>query len=47
MDIPIAHINIINAIFAVYLIGYQISICSDWSWIPMNKVTITQLMEIA
>ena len=37
MDIPISHINIVTAILAVYVIGYQISICSDWSWIPMNK----------
>ena len=37
MDIPIVHINIVNAILAVYIIGYQISICSDWSWIPINK----------
>ncbi len=34
---PLAHINFINAIIALYLIGYQISICSDWSWISINE----------
>ena len=37
MDTPIAHVNLFNAGLALYVIGYQISICSDWSWIPMNK----------
>ena len=37
MDIPINQINFLNAILAIYLIGYQISICSDWSWSPMNN----------
>ena len=37
MDTPITHINLFNAMLALYVIGYQISICSDWSWIPMNK----------
>ena len=37
MDTPITHINLFNAMLALYVIGYQISICTDWSWIPMNK----------
>ena len=37
MDIPINHVNLLNAILAIYLIGYQISICSYWSWFSMNK----------
>ena len=37
MDTPITHINLFNVMLALYVIGYQISICSDWSWIPMNK----------
>ena len=37
MDTPITHINLFNAMLALYVIGYQISICADWSWIPMNK----------
>ena len=37
MDVPISDLNIVNAILAVYLIGYQISICCDWSCIPINK----------
>ena len=37
MDTPIAHINLFNAILALYVIGYQLSICLDWNWIPMNK----------
>ncbi len=37
MDTPITHINLFNAILALYVIGYQLSICLDWSWIPMNK----------
>ena len=37
MDTPITHINLLNALLALYVIGYQISICVDWSWIPMNK----------
>ena len=37
MDTPITHVNLFNAMLALYVIGYQTSICSDWSWIPMNK----------
>ena len=37
MDAPITHINLLNALLALYVIGYQIAVCSDWSWIPMNK----------
>ena len=37
MDAPITHINLFNALLALYVIGFQISICADWSWIPMNK----------
>ena len=37
MDTPIAHINLFNAVLALYVIGYQVSICLDWSWIPMNE----------
>ena len=29
--------NSFNAMLALYVIGYQITICVDWSWIPMNK----------
>ena len=36
MNVPFMHINLFNAILALYLIGYQITICTDWSWIPMN-----------
>jgi len=37
MDAPLQHINLFNAMLALYLIGYQLTICFDWSWIPMNK----------
>ena len=37
MEAPVALVNPFNAVLALYLIGYQISICTDWSWIPMNK----------
>ena len=37
MDTPISHINFFNAALALYVIGYQISICSDWSWIPLSS----------
>ena len=37
MDLPFNHINLGNAIIALYLIGYQITVCTDWSWIPMNE----------
>ncbi len=37
IDTPASHINLFNAILAIYVICYQISICSDWSWIPMSK----------
>ena len=36
MNITILHVNF-YAMLAFYLIAYQISICLDWSWIPMNK----------
>ncbi len=31
------HVNFLNAIIALYVISYQITICIDWSWIPMNE----------
>ena len=37
MDAPIQNINLFNAMLAFYVIGYQVTICVDWSWIPMNK----------
>lgn len=37
MDAPVLHINLVNAIIALYLIAYQITICVDWSWLPMNE----------
>ncbi len=37
MVTPASHVNIFNAILACYVIGYQITICIDWSWIPMSK----------
>ncbi len=37
MDVPLMHVNLFNAMVALYLIGYQITICSDWSWIPLNE----------
>ena len=37
MDSPVQHINLFNAMLALYVIGYQITICIDWSWIPMNQ----------
>ena len=37
MDSPITHFNIFNAILGIYVIGYELSICLDWSWMPMNK----------
>ena len=37
MDTPASHINLFSAVLALYVICYQISICCDWSWIPMNK----------
>ena len=37
MDSPVRHINLLNTMFALNLIGYQITICLDWSWIPMNE----------
>ena len=30
------HINLFNAMTGLYFIGYQITICTDWTWIPMN-----------
>ena len=29
--------KLFNAMLALYVIGYQLTICVDWSWIPMNK----------
>ncbi|WP_269623461.1 hypothetical protein [Prochlorococcus marinus] len=37
MDVPVMHVNLLNVIIAIYVIGYQITICTDWSWIPMDK----------
>ena len=37
MEAPFLNIYLFNAMVALYLIGYQITICTDWSWIPMNK----------
>ena len=37
MDVPIDHVHLFSAIVALYVIAYQITICTDWSWIPMNK----------
>ncbi len=37
MVTPISNINFLNAILGLYIIGYQLSICLEWSWIPMNK----------
>ena len=37
MDAPFQQINLFNAMLAFYVIGYQLTICFDWSWIPMNK----------
>ena len=37
MDISVTSINLFNTILGLYLFGYQISICLDWGWIPMNK----------
>ena len=37
MDEPVQNINLFNAMIASYVIGYQITICIDWSWIPMSK----------
>ena len=37
MHVPITHINLLNAVLALYVIGYQISICSDRNWIPINN----------
>ncbi len=31
------HINLFNAITGLYMIGYQLTICNDWGWIPMNE----------
>ena len=36
MNAPIMNVNLFQAMLALYVIGYQITICSDWSWIPMN-----------
>jgi len=30
MDAPVQHMNLFNAMLALYLIGYQITICVDW-----------------
>ena len=37
MDAPVQPINLFNAMLALYVIGYQLTNCVDWSWIPMNK----------
>ena len=37
MDVTFTHLNFFYAILALYVFSYQISISSDWSWIPMNK----------
>ena len=37
MDTPISHVNLFNVILALYVIGYQVTICTDWSWIPMSE----------
>ena len=37
MDAPVQQVNLFNAMLALYVIGYQLTICVDWSWIPMNK----------
>ena len=37
MHAPALQINLFNAMVALYVIGYQVTICSDWSWIPMNE----------
>ena len=37
MGSTVQHMNLFNAILALYVIGYQLTICVDWSWIPMNK----------
>ena len=37
MDAHVQNVNFFNAILALYVIGYQLTICVDWSWIPMNK----------
>ena len=34
---PASNVNLINAVLALYVIGYQLSICLDWSWIPLSK----------
>jgi len=37
MDAPVQQINLFNTMLALYVIGYQLTICVDWSWIPMHK----------
>ena len=32
------HMNSLKAKVALYVIGYQITICTDWSCIPINEV---------
>ncbi len=31
------HINFFNAIIGLYVLSYQMTICLDWSWIPVNE----------
>ena len=37
MEAPVMHINFFSSAIALYVIGYQITICTNWNWIPMNK----------
>ena len=37
MDAPVQQLNLFNVMIALYVIGYQLTICVDWSLIPMNK----------
>ena len=37
MDSPVRNINLFNAMVALYVNGYQITICFGWTWISMNK----------
>jgi len=37
MDAPLQHLNLFNAMLALYVIGYQITIGTDLSWIPRGK----------
>ena len=37
MDAPFQQVNLFNTIIALYIIGQQLTICVDWSWIPINE----------